>query len=145
MTVKKRCRCGWIWWIVAALIVAAAVVYYLFCPVSCRNKAVEPAVVVEIVEPAVEPEIVEPATAPTVAPDANARYNVAVGVFEYPENARRLVAADPVGIGSENYLIAPFRYGWEIVIACATNDKKEAVAALRKFRSAIPDTWIYYR
>ena len=135
----KKCR--WVWWVVAVVVLVAAVVAFIFCCPCCQEENCEEEVVVEIVEPAPVEEVVEPVA--TIAPVGKARYNISVGVFEFPQNADKCAASDPVGIGKENYLIDNFPQGWKVVIAYSTDDWNEAVEAWRKFKTQVSDVWIY--
>ena len=147
VTLKKRCRCGWLWWVVA-VVALAAVAMFLFCPCcdKCCTKG-ECEVAVEAEAPAVvEPEVVvEPAKPVANPPAADKRYNVTVGVFSIKYNARACAKQDPLGIGAENYTIAPFPSGMWAVIAYSTNNLNEAERMRKEYKKIQSDVWVYKR
>lgn len=109
-------------------------------------------VVVE--EPAVEPfeeQVVEIEVTPepvVEAPNPPAlgkRYNVSVGVFSIKYNARACAKQDPLGIGADNYLIAPFPSGLWVVIAYSTDNLAEAERMRLKYKKVQSDVWVYRR
>ena len=146
-TLKKRCRCGWLWWVLAIVAVTAVVVFAL-CP--CCNKGCAKGeceeVVVEEAPVVVEPEVVAEPEKPTINPPApDKRYNVAVGVFSIKYNARACAKQDPLGIGAENYTITPFPSGLWVVIAHSTNNLAEAERMRKEYKKIQPDVWVYKR
>ena len=145
-TLKKRCRCGWVLWVVGVAAVVAVAVF-AFCP-CCNKDCVKGECEVAVVEtPAVvEPEVVvEPAKPVANPPAADKRYNVAVGVFSIKYNARACAKQDPLGIGAENYTIAPFPSGLWVVIAYSTNNLNEAERMRKEYKKIQSDVWVYKR
>lgn len=107
-------------------------------------------------QPSVEPrqevttEITVTPAKPAVAAksattDGLKRYNVAVGVFTIKYNARACARQDALGIGAENYIIAPYPGGYWIVVACATDSAAEAERMRKLYRIVQPDVWVYKR
>lgn len=146
-TLKKRCRCGWVWWLVAIVAVAVVVLLALkpCCNKGCEAEECEVAAVVDTLAVA-EPEVVAEPEKPTINPPApNKRYNVAVGVFSIKYNARACAKQDPLGIGSENYTITPFPSGMWVVIAYSTNNLNEAERMRKEYKKIQPDVWVYKR
>ncbi len=151
-TLKKRCRCGWLWWVVAVVAVAAVAVFAL-CPNNrcvkgeCKVGVVDVAPeVVEATPEVVESEVVAEPEKPAINPPApDKRYNVAVGVFSIKYNARACAKQDPLGIGAENYTISPFPSGLWVVIAHSTNNLNEAERMRKEYKKIQPDVWVYKR
>lgn len=148
---RRRCSCGWIWWVLA--VVAAAIVIVLL---SQPREAEQPVIYVEesvaeendaVVIPA--PVVVEPAPQPAkpkiTAPAADKRYNVIVGVFTIKYNARACAKQDPLGIGAENYTITPYPSGLWAVIAYSTNNLNDAERMRKEFKKIQSDVWVYRR
>lgn len=142
---KKRCRCGWLWWVLAV----AVVVIFALCPCcnkKCTKSECKDVEVVEVAPAVVEPEVVVEPAKPAINPPApNKRYNVAVGVFSIKYNARACAKQDPLGIGAENYTIAPFPSGLWVVIAHSTDNIGEAERMRKEYKKIQPDVWVYKR
>lgn len=145
---KKRCRCGWLWWVLAVAVVAAVVIFALCpcCNKKCTKSECKDVEVVEVAPAVVEPEVVVEPEKPAINPPApNKRYNVAVGVFSIKYNARACAKQDPLGIGAENYTIAPFPSGLWVVIAHSTDNLGEAERMRKEYKKIQPDVWVYKR
>ena len=147
-TLKKRCSCGWLWWLVGGIAALGAAIY-LIGNCDCCNKekcAVEEVAVETPAE--VAPEVVEPAPAPAPVvntPADGLRYNVMVGVFTIKYNARACAKQDPLGIGAANYLITPYPNGLWAVIAYSTNSPAKAEEMRLKYRKQQKDVWVWKR
>ena len=148
-TLRKRCSCGWIWWLVG-IVAAVGVALYIMGDKECCLKCctatediVAEEVPAEVVEPAVEPEV-EPA--PVVnTPAEGKRYNVMVGVFTIKYNARACAKQDPLGIGKENYLITPYPKGLWAVVAYSTDSPAKAEQKRKEYRKVQKDVWVWKR
>lgn len=145
-TLRKRCSCGWIGWLVGAIVVIGAVVYFAGNCECCKKEkcTVEEVVVEPVVEEA--PVVEEPAPAPVVnVPAEGMRYNVMVGVFTIKYNARACAKQDPLGIGAANYLITPYPNGLWAVVAYSTNSPAKAEEMRLKYRRQQKDVWVWKR
>ncbi len=145
-TLRKRCSCGWVWWLVGAAVVASVAIYLSGnCECCKKDKCpVEEVVVEPVVEEA--PVIEEPAPAPVVnTPKDGMRYNVMVGVFTIKYNARACAKQDPLGIGAANYLITPYPNGLWAVVAYSTNSPAKAEEMRLKYRKQQKDVWVWKR
>ncbi len=87
----------------------------------------------------------KPSTKVVTKPEPGKRYNVAVGVFSIRWNAEDCARKDPLGIGSENYLIGRFPSDLWVVIAHSTNDWREAEKMRKEYKKAQKDVWVYRR
>lgn len=145
---EKKHKCCWCWILLAVVVLGGAAWWFCCqkgcCTKSCEAPVVEEAVVVEP-EEVVEPEVVKPTE--EVAPKAKEvkRYNVTVGVFAKKGNAQWCATKDPLGIGKENYIIAPFPSGMEACIAYTTDNWNEALKYWRKYKKIQKDVWVYHR
>ncbi len=148
-TLRKRCSCSWVWWLVGALAVIGIAIYLVGNCDCCKRGCATEEVVVE--EPAVEvvaPEVAEPTPAPAPVvkvPADGLRYNVMVGVFTIKYNARACAKQDPLGIGAENYLITPYPKGLWAVVAYSTNSPAKAEEMRLKYRKQQKDVWVWKR
>lgn len=87
----------------------------------------------------------EQGNAAVTKPEPGKRYNVAVGVFSIKWNAEECARQDPLGIGSENYLIGRFPSNLWVVIAHSTNDWREAEKMRKEYKRVQKDVWVYRR
>ena len=150
VTLKKRCSCGWVWWLVGGIAALGAAIYLIGnCECCNKEKCTVEAEEVVVETPAeVAPEVVEPAPAPAPvvkAPADGLRYNVMVGVFTIKYNARACAKQDPLGIGAANYLITPYPNGLWAVVAYSTNSPAKAEEMKHKFRKQQKDVWVWKR
>lgn len=144
---EKKHKCCWCW-ILLAIVVVGGAAWWFCCQKGCCTKSCEAPAAEEVV--IVEPEVVEPEVVETpeeVAPKAKEvkRYNVTVGVFAKKGNAQWCATKDPLGIGKENYIIAPFPSGMEACIAHTTDNWGEALKYWRKYKKIQKDVWVYHR
>lgn len=151
-TLRRRNTFGWVWWLVALLVIAGVVMYLMRPCESCKSKECEQqAMPVEVVEEIVAPAAeVAPAPAPALAPkattpEAGKRYNVMVGVFTIKYNARACAKQDPLGIGSSNYLITPYKNGYWAVVAYSTNSPAKAEQMRKEYKKIQRDVWVWKR
>lgn len=105
----------------------------------------EPARTSEVAaEPAVE--VAEPVKAQPAARSAtDMRYHLVIGVFTDPDNVDKLIASDPFGIGSENYITFAFGAGNTLVSAFASDDRAAVDKRRRELSSIDDELWIYQR
>lgn len=78
-------------------------------------------------------------------PAPGKRYNVAVGVFSIKWNAQECTRQDPLGIGTENYLVDRFPSNLWVVIAHSTDDWREAEKMRKAYKKIQKDVWVYRR
>lgn len=81
----------------------------------------------------------------TSTPSTNKRYNLSVGVYSTKQNAQDCIRRDPLGIGSQNYLIGNYPGGKWVVMAHSTNSWAEADNLRAKYRRQGKEVWIYQR
>lgn len=93
-----------------------------------------------------EEQTLEEQTSTTpAAPTTNKRYNLSVGVYSTKQNALDCIRRDPLGIGSQNYLIGNYPGGKWVVMAHSTNSWAEADNLRAKYRRQGKEVWIYQR
>lgn len=119
---------------------------YVLNQKEAKEVVIEEPTVVPFEEQSVEVAVVpEPEVVVPNPPAANKRYNIAVGVFSIKYNARACAKQDPLGIGADNYLIAPFPSGLWVVIAHSTDNLAEAERMRLKYKKMQSDIWVYRR
>lgn len=70
-------------------------------------------------------------------------FHLVAGVFSDPANADRLIAADPLGIGSANYRKIGFSGGKILVSAFFSTDRAAVEARKRALAGVNDELWIY--
>ncbi|HIW98232.1 MAG TPA: hypothetical protein H9866_07075 [Candidatus Tidjanibacter gallistercoris] len=70
-------------------------------------------------------------------------YHLVAGVFSEPENADRLIARDPLGIGSANYRKVDFGQGRTLVSACSSTDRTVVETRRRELQRINAELWVY--
>lgn len=70
-------------------------------------------------------------------------YHIVAGVFSNEENADKMIAGDPLGIGLPNYRKLPFGTSRTLVSAFASEDRPTAETRMRELRKTNEDLWIY--
>ena len=71
------------------------------------------------------------------------RYHLVAGVFSDPANADKLIAKDPLGIGSANYRKVAFGNGKTLVSAFSSADRAAAEKRKRQLAAVNNELWIY--
>ena len=70
-------------------------------------------------------------------------FHLVAGVFSDPANADRLIAADPLGIGSANYRKVGFSGGKTLVSVFSSTDRAAVEARKRALAGVNNELWIY--
>lgn len=173
-TLKKRKKSGWVWWVlVLLLLLGGGAAWYLQQDENTLSEPQEEVAVANeeaeeiestLADPpsraeavcgtpekmkeatkAIKAENVEATEKSATPPAPNKRYNVAVGVYSIKWNAEDCVRKDPLGIGSENYLIGRFPSNLWVVIAHSTDDWREAEKMRKTYKKIQKDVWVYRR
>lgn len=166
---EKRKKRSWLWILLIVLLLGGAAAAWLFTNDKSDSKEetkgnTEVAINVEVAdfevaeELNISPEGAEGAKGSSKAENAstattkkvstpapNLRYNVAVGVFSIKWNAQDCARQDPLGIGTENYLIDRFPSDLWVVIAHSTDDWREAEKMRKEYKKIQRDVWVYRR
>lgn len=66
-----------------------------------------------------------------------------VGVFSDPANADKLIARDPLGIGTASYAKVPFKGGKTLVSAFSSTDRAKVEARHRELSRRNNELWVY--
>ena len=83
------------------------------------------------------------AVLPEAEPAAGPLFHVVVGVFSEEVNADKLIAADPLGIGTAGYRKVPFRNSQLLVSAFASTDRAAADSCRRVLSRRNGELWVY--
>ncbi len=70
-------------------------------------------------------------------------YYLSAGVFSTVANADKMIASDPLRIGSDRYVKYPFKGGKILVSVFSSTDRNAVVARKRELTPVDPDLWIY--
>lgn len=76
-------------------------------------------------------------------PAAGPLFHVVVGVFSEEANADKLIASDPLGIGTAGYRKVPFRNSQLLVSAFASTDRAAADSCRRVLSRRNGELWVY--
>lgn len=158
-TLEKRKKSGWVWILLIVLLLGGGAAWYFTCDCCTEECAVEETAVSRddmlcgTPEKMLEGAACEATCAEkceqnekvATPPAPGLRYNVAVGVFSIKWNAQDCTRQDPLGIGTENYLIDRFPSDLWVVIAHSTDDWREAEKMRKEYKKIQRDVWVYRR